>query len=77
MIPSGVEIFLGLSPIDLRCYAESIVMQSQRAASRTAGITGCSWVDQLRIIVRTFSGACRRRKGPHAYRLHLIAPLRI
>lgn len=29
MIPRGVEIFVGLTPIDLRLYAEFGVMQSE------------------------------------------------
>jgi len=33
MIPSGVEIFVGLTPIDLRCYAEFDVMRSRIASS--------------------------------------------
>ena len=36
MIPHGVEIFVGLDPIDLRCYAESSVMRSRAASPASA-----------------------------------------
>ena len=36
MIPRGVEVYVGLEPIDLRCYAESSVMRS-RVGQRVRG----------------------------------------
>ena len=42
MIPHGVEVFVGLEPIDLRCYAESSVMRSWEAGPvRSRGCSRC------------------------------------
>ncbi len=34
MIPSGVEIYVALEPVDMRLYAERIVMRSWSVARR-------------------------------------------
>jgi hypothetical protein len=38
VIPSGVQVFVALEPIDMRCYAEPIVMRSLSMRLTTAPV---------------------------------------
>ena len=40
-MPRGVEVFVGLEPIDLRCYAEPVVMRSCSLPRWSCSALGC------------------------------------